>query len=620
MVGIRNITSGFAGGRNFGDQPSSATNNQNDIGSTIDPDTTTSQNHPSSATDSIINTAQNSHSTATHNSIPTVTDDSDGLHAAMSASPGGVDKPSHKYSDSEMEQYATMKLTSLCAAGNTLAISRRMTQEMKEELDDLYYDQQSDIVRLAIQHRAPPHLFFAHLGMTRRIRGDTSWNNFQHKDPEALKLRAELGKEEGGAQVSLAWASKSKEEKARYRDRDYLQTLRQGSSNDGTPNASDPVDDLNANLLYEKEKAADWQKGVVQVSKVSLKKTSAMVTNWVKKVQQDLDSMAFNNQVEGFFVVASRHPKSTIFQKGGSTFGNGFMDMVSKTADTDFAAEFHTWVAAQAIQLSKGCTVWLPRKTRIKPSGDARDEFNVGTRGQNITAIREKLKKMISTASGKKVNCGWPGENTETRLRQLKLSLTIDDNKWSVVPKDIMKVLDHLKDGVDRAVLACLGLNKIHLTYHADWDDIPSTCKKSIKRKKPKDTSASTQEEPGNQELSRGDSGGQNGGNTNDMEEQRGPDGTGAGERMAASTRQKSVNADNEEEVQSEDVGDNRPTKRARVVVAKRKHSRKDTPATNQKRPAKQISSTRQTPTGGENGQSTEVSADTLDPMLNFLR
>ncbi|KAI9600239.1 hypothetical protein H4Q26_000016 [Puccinia striiformis f. sp. tritici PST-130] len=63
-----------------------------------------------------------------------------------------------------------------------------------------------------------------------------------------------------------------------------------------------------------------------------------------------------------------------------------------------------------------------------------------------------------------------------------------------------------------------------------------------------------------------------------------------------------------------------RPTKRARVVVAKRKHSRKDTPATIQKRPAKQISSTRPTPTGGENGQSTEFSADTLDPMLNLLR
>ncbi|KAI9600238.1 hypothetical protein H4Q26_000015 [Puccinia striiformis f. sp. tritici PST-130] len=172
--------------------------------------------------------------------------------------------------------------------------------------------------------------------------------------------------------------------------------------------------------------------------------------------------------------------------------------MVSETADTDFAAEFHTWVAAQAIQLSKGCTAWLPRKTRIKPSGDARDEFNVGTRGENITAIRKKLKNLISTASGKKLNCGWPGENSATRLRQLKLSLTIDDNEWSVVPEDIMKVLDYLKDGVDRAVLACLGLNKVHLTYHADWDDIPSTRKKSIKRKTTNDTSASIQEEPGN--------------------------------------------------------------------------------------------------------------------------
>ncbi|POV99943.1 hypothetical protein PSTT_13443, partial [Puccinia striiformis] len=505
MVGLgSNITAGFAGGRNFRDRhwiryyankryhspkpPSSAAD------STI---------NTASAADSTLNTAQNPHSSASYNSTtpsPATSnhndtnldlnlpcdDGPDGLHAAMSANVDGVaDNPKHKYSDAEMEQYATTKLTSLCAAGNSLAISQRMTQEMKQDLDDLYYNQQCDVVQLAI---LAPHLFFSHLGINRRMRGDSSWNNFQHEDPEAQRLRTEFGKQEGGEKVSLAWASKSDAEKARYRDRDYLQSLRQGSSD--SPHASDPVDDLNANALYKKEMAADRQKGLVQASKVSLKKTSTLVTNWVKKVQADLDSMAFHNQIKGFFVVASRHPKSTIFRKGGSSFGSGFMDMVAETTDADFAAEFHTWVAAQAIQISKGCTAWLPRKSRIKPSGDERDEFNVGTKGKNVTAIRVKLKNMISIATGKKVSCGWPGENTETRLRELKLSLEIDTNKWSVEPKDFMQPLDYLKDGVDRAILACLGLNKVHLTYHSEWDD-----RKDGERDP--DDSANVQEEQG---------------------------------------------------------------------------------------------------------------------------
>ncbi|POV94819.1 hypothetical protein PSTT_16637, partial [Puccinia striiformis] len=620
MVGLgSNITAGFAGGRNFRARPL--------IRPTLDPllckQTLPLPKTPSSAADSTINTAsaadstlntaQNPHSSASYNSTtpsPATSnhndtnldlnlpcdDGPDGLHAAMSANVDGVaDNPKHKYSDAEMEQYATTKLTSLCAAGNSLAISRRMTQEMN----------------CTITNSA-----MCHLGINRRMRGDSSWNNFQHEDPEAQRLRAEFGKQEGGEKVSLAWASKSDAEKARYRDRDYLQSLRQGSSD--SPHASDPVDDLNANALYEKEMAADRQKGLVQASKVSLKKTSTLVTNWVKKVQADLDSMAFHNQIEGFFVVASRHPKSTIFRKGGSSFGSGFMDMVAETTDADFAAEFHTWVAAQAIQISKGCTAWLPRKSRIKPSGDERDEFNVGTKGKNVTAIRVKLKNMISIATGKKVSCGWPGENTETRLRELKLSLEIDTNKWSVEPKDFMQPLDYLKDGVDRAILACLGLNKVHLTYHSEWDDVPTARKKSTKRKdgeRDPDDSANVQEEQGS-------------------------DATGPHDRNAASTGHNSSNTNNEEEAQAHHDNNHRPAKRARVgAPAKRKHVRKDHPAKTQRRSANRIepsvdrniqaASSREAgsadPTrGGEpstaaNGGS-PLRPEVLDPMLDLLR
>ncbi|KAI7943230.1 hypothetical protein MJO29_013074, partial [Puccinia striiformis f. sp. tritici] len=80
MVGLgSNITAGFAGGRNFRGQTSSATPNQTDIGSaTMQTNATTPQNPPSSAADSTINTAsaadstlntaQNPHSSASYNS------------------------------------------------------------------------------------------------------------------------------------------------------------------------------------------------------------------------------------------------------------------------------------------------------------------------------------------------------------------------------------------------------------------------------------------------------------------------------------------------------------------------------------------------------------------------
>ena len=95
---------------------------------------------------------------------------------------------SDKLDDTQMARFATMDLASLRAAANRHAIRRRMTEDMREELDDMYYDYQCAAVRLAIQNRVGAHLYFDHLGQTRRVRGSTSWNNFQKYDPQAQKL------------------------------------------------------------------------------------------------------------------------------------------------------------------------------------------------------------------------------------------------------------------------------------------------------------------------------------------------------------------------------------------------------------------------------------------------
>ncbi|PLW38599.1 hypothetical protein PCANC_16524 [Puccinia coronata f. sp. avenae] len=119
-----------------------------------------------------------------------------------------------------------------------------------------------------------------------------------------------------------------------------------------------------------------------------------MVTDWIHQKEADLQSLAFFHQVEGFFVLASRHPKSTIFHKGGSPLGTAFLSMLADSGTNDSAAEFHTWVAARAIELDKGKAA-APHNPRFKYYGDARDQFRVGNLAVNVSAIRLKLREMI---------------------------------------------------------------------------------------------------------------------------------------------------------------------------------------------------------------------------------
>ncbi|KAA1097835.1 hypothetical protein PGT21_021547 [Puccinia graminis f. sp. tritici] len=146
--------------------------------------------------------------------------------------------------------------------------------------------------------------------------------------------------------------------------------------------------------------------------------------------------------------------------------------MLAQNKETDPAADFHTWTAAQAIQLSNGCGTTLHLQSRIKTVDDVAEKFRAGKHANNIKAIRDKLRHLIHVASGHKLNAPWPGEDTDYRLQELKFSFSIDDNQWNIEPNDLKKPLVKLNCGTAMGILACLGLNKIHLTYHPDWEDI----------------------------------------------------------------------------------------------------------------------------------------------------
>ncbi|KAI7953667.1 hypothetical protein MJO28_006214 [Puccinia striiformis f. sp. tritici] len=163
-----------------------------------------------------------------------------------------------------------------------------------------------------------------------------------------------------------------------------------------------------------------------------------MVADWVHKVKIDMASMVFYHQFEGFSVIASLHPKGAIFKQGGSSFGNCYLNMIASKNGRDAHAEFHIWVAVQAIQIENGCQPTEIKQQRIKAVSDITNKFLANKVADNIHKIRVKLKELIN------------------------------------------EFLAHIPSSCSGS---CLSLNKIHLAYHSDWEAPPPKSKNPDKGK-----------------------------------------------------------------------------------------------------------------------------------------
>ena len=88
------------------------------------------------------------------------------------------------------------------------------------------------------------------------------------------------------------WATKIWQAKKKYRDLDYLKTLRRVISEPQSSNVPNPeavaMDITNAKRVARLN-------GKVQVSKVSQKATLTMITNWVRKVEDDVSPAHVNS-------------------------------------------------------------------------------------------------------------------------------------------------------------------------------------------------------------------------------------------------------------------------------------------------------------------------------------
>jgi hypothetical protein len=75
---------------------------------------------------------------------------------------------------------------------------------------------------------------------------------------------------------------------------------------------------------------------------------------------------------------------------------------------------------------------------------------------------------LSAIASGGKLQVAWPGVNCKEKLKGYKILVMVDKNNWNVTLNNIQRPLVKVVAGVDISILACIGLNKIHMTYHGD--------------------------------------------------------------------------------------------------------------------------------------------------------
>jgi hypothetical protein len=206
-------------------------------------------------------------------------------------------------------------------------------------------------------------------------------------------------------------------------------------------------------------------------------------------------------------VLASCHPKSTIFKKGGSPLGINFLDMIA--SKNNAASQLHTWVAAKAIQIINVVQVEKinPRKKVIatavaedNPAADfdmgrlivlyltplpnfhAHFSSDLGSLAKNVHEICVKLQEMIcisilqqsffSCFSFLYRCCKWKAtwlclarRQFEKNLDKMKIRLHIAKNNWNICKSDVLQPLEKLHKAPAVGVLACIHTKKITLTY-----------------------------------------------------------------------------------------------------------------------------------------------------------
>ncbi|KAA1112569.1 hypothetical protein PGT21_002297 [Puccinia graminis f. sp. tritici] len=317
-------------------------------------------------------------------------------------------------------------------ASNIRAVSyatgkkKRLTNRIKDELKHATLEYQKKIHELAITNEVRSEILFRWVGGFNKMKGPNRFNNYCRYGLEPRKIFAskEFPPGERMQQVGETWRALDETEQLKYNDTEFLNGLRRQI---GLRQTDDPEDiededrDHAAEIEAEFDQApnsrshvAKTKNSTVTVQQASKHGTEALkvCTKWVKRVVEELNHLRADHLVEGFVLVVSSDSMGSVFLRGGSPYGEQYMDMVK--AKEDIWKKFHLWVTGMALNNELNPHVRpikrLPQRfimTELKP-------WDQGKLEDNKAAMRDQLRAMLVKARNGTKSRGWPSNARDT--------------------------------------------------------------------------------------------------------------------------------------------------------------------------------------------------------------
>ncbi|KAA1128654.1 hypothetical protein PGTUg99_020907 [Puccinia graminis f. sp. tritici] len=309
--------------------------------------------------------------------------------------------------------YKDESLDELRRLARKFATTTRITAEQQLELWEIYVAYQREIHIMAITHKLDPGAALEHLGNNTRIRGPSNYNNFCSYDPEAAPIHNDhtIPFQTRSVQCAALWRKLDKKTKDKYRDPDFLATL--------------PNPYLRPAASVEADQHPD-NDGNPEQGKKQLRRLSEAY------------------QVEGFMVFVLRRKKRSIITAGGSHLGQEFIDMVEGDIETGPCQDFVEFVNGQkAIKKLTGkdpLPVKKPRKPRRGKKDFKNGVYDKGSKDENLTDVREKLRTALTNATCGRYDHGWPSD-TKVKLKELGVKMWVKHNNLFVTPESFCGAL-----------------------------------------------------------------------------------------------------------------------------------------------------------------------------------
>ncbi|EFP84693.1 uncharacterized protein PGTG_10852 [Puccinia graminis f. sp. tritici CRL 75-36-700-3] len=328
----------------------------------------------------------------------------------------------------------------------------RLTVADKLQLDAAYRAYQTAVHRIAIENKLHIKPVLDYLGNEARIRGPSCYNNFCKYDPisGAINRDKTIPSTERASKCGSLWRQLTREEQAQWKDQEYLDSLPAHIEVEST------TTDVNNPTGSATSAPAPR---TLPRDRFSLKR-------WAHKVKRELRNLSTAHQVEGYLVLASRDPIRPVLITGGSHMGEEFLDILA--SDTNQCNSFFNFVSGkQAVKDVSGRypPSINPRKRRRGVDGDDPNcPHDLGSKKANTNEVRKLLRDALSKATHGAWQNGWPGTKTAAKLRQLGVTLSVQDNDQNITAADFCKRPSDMFIGQTQRILLAFSKGWVKIT------------------------------------------------------------------------------------------------------------------------------------------------------------